>query len=344
MKNKFMKVEIDARAMLAAIFASIMLTLPHPVLAQTKGLESVKVGYSGIGIAHDLLKLMDKHRVFEKHGLDAESIYIGSGSLMNQAILGGSIQFTTSDLPSQIQAALAGVDFKIIGVTINRLDGAIMARKHVQKPEDLKGKKLAISRFGSVSDIVTRLALRHWKLEPQKDVTLIQVGNTPSRIAAILSGQLDGGLINPTDVSSLAATGCCMVLADLGSLDIPYARFGVAALSGYLKSRPETARKVMQAFVEGIYLYKTRSDEAIALLTGRGVDRKSVREVYQKVADSYRQAPDPDLSGIKGVLDSLPDDRAKKISPENLVDTGPWEKVSRSGMVESLYGKKTAPR
>ena len=89
----------------------------------------IKIGYSGIGIAHDLLKIMGNNRIFEKHGLNAQSIYIGSGSLMNQAVVGGSIQFTTSDLPSQIQAALAGIDFKVISVTINRLDGAVMTRK-----------------------------------------------------------------------------------------------------------------------------------------------------------------------------------------------------------------------
>jgi ABC-type nitrate/sulfonate/bicarbonate transport system substrate-binding protein len=118
-----------------ARFAEIVLLVigvsflsPHLVQAQAKGLESVKIGYSGIGIAHDFLKIMEKNRIFEKYGLSAQSVYIGSGSLMNQAIVGGSIQFTTSDLPSQIQAALAGVDFKVIGVTINRLDGAIMTR------------------------------------------------------------------------------------------------------------------------------------------------------------------------------------------------------------------------
>ena len=115
--------------------------------AQVKVLEPIKMGYSGIGIAHDFLKLMEKNRIFEKYGLTSQNIYIGSGSLMNQAILGGSIEFTTSDLPSQIQAALAGVDFKVIGVTINRLDGAIMTRKEIRKPEELKGKRLAISRF-----------------------------------------------------------------------------------------------------------------------------------------------------------------------------------------------------
>ena len=316
------------------------LASPRLVQAQAKGLESVKIGYSGIGIAHDFLKIMEKNRIFEKYGLSSQNIYIGSGSLMNQAIVGGSIQFTTSDLPSQIQAALAVVDFKIIGVTINRLDGAIMARKEIRKPEDLKGRRLAISRFGSVSDIVTQLVLRHWKLDPQKDVAILQVGNTPSRIAAILSGQVDGGLINPTDVGRVVTSGCCVQLADLGDLDIPYARFGVTALGSFLKSRPDTARKVMEAFVDGIHHYKNRSDEAVAALLARGVEPKSARDVYQKVADSYRPRPDPDLSGIKGVLDSLPEERARKIAPESLIDNGPWERVAKSGLLERLYGKK----
>lgn len=314
--------------------------MPRLVRAQSKGLEPIKIGYSGIGIAHDFLKIMEKNRILEKYGISSQNIYIGSGSLMNQAILGGSIQFTTSDLPSQIQAALAGVDFKIIGVTINRLDGAMMARKEIRRPEDLRGKRLAISRFGSVSDIVTQLVLRYWKLEPLKDVAILQVGNTPSRIAAIFSGQVDGGLINPTDVGRVAASGCCVQLADLGDLDIPYARFGVTALGGFLKSRPDTARKVMEAFVDGIHYYKNHADEAVAALLARGVEPKSAREVYQKVADSYRSRPDPDLSGIKGVLDSLPEERAKKVSPESLIDTGPWERVAKSGLLERLYGKK----
>lgn len=327
-----------ATAILVTI--SVLLLSPHAVRAQAKSLEPIKIGYSGIGIAHDLLKIMEKNRIFEKYGLNAQGIYIGSGSLMNQAIVGGSIQFTTSDLPSQIQAALAGVDFKIIGVTINRLDGAIMTRKEIRKPEDLKGKRLAISRFGSVSDIVTQLVLRYWKLEPQKDVAILQVGNTPSRIAAIFSGQVDGGLINPTDVARVAASGCCIQLADLGDLDIPYARFGVAAMGNFLKSRQDTARKLMEAFVDGIHYYKTHGDEAVAALLTRGVEPNSAREVYQKVADSYRSRPDPDLSGIKGVLDSLPEERAKKTAPENLIDAGPWQSIMKSGLVERLYGKK----
>ena len=162
----------------------------------------------------------------------------------------------------------------------------------------------------------------------------------PSRIAAIFSGQVDGGLINPTDVARVAASGCCIQLADLGDLDIPYARFGIAAMGGFLKSRQDTARKLMEAFVDGIHYYKTHGDEAVAALLTRGVESKSAREVYQKVADSYRSRPDPDISGIKGVLDSLPEEKAKRTAPESLIDNAPWQTVAKSGLVERLYGKQ----
>lgn len=319
----------------------ILLLLICPSWAQSQPKSpDITIGYSGVGIAHDLLKIMAASRIFEKHGVNATSIYIGSGSLMNQAVVGGSVQFTTSDLPSQIQSAIAGIDFKVISVTINRLDGALMTRKGIRTPQELKGKKLAISRFGSVSDIVTRMVLRHWGLEPIKDVPLIQVGNTPSRIAAIFSGQVDGGLINPTDVDKMTASGCCVLLADLGALDIPYARFGVAGLGSYMKANPETAQRVIAGFVEGIHYYKAHPAAGIAALQSRGVDPQAAREIYQKIADSYRSRPDPELISIKGVLDSLPEPAAKKFPPENFIDPGPWEKVARSGLVEKLYGKK----
>jgi len=319
------------------LYSLLVFILPSSISAQGKNLEPIKIGYSGIGITHDLLKMMGSNRIFEKHGLSAQSILFSG--LLNQAAVSGSIDFTTSDLPSQIQPAISGLDFKILSVTHNRLDGALVARKEIKKPSDLLAKKLAISRFGSASDVVTRLVLRHWKLDPIKDVALLQVGNTPSRIAAILSGQVDGGLIQATDVDRVIGTGCCVVLSDLVKLDIPYARFGVAALSGVIKARPETARNLLEAVVEGIYHYKTHPEEGTAILVARGIERGGARNIYQKVAASYRISPDPELASIKGVLDTLLDERARTVSPESLIDAGPWKKVAKSGFVERLYGK-----
>jgi ABC-type nitrate/sulfonate/bicarbonate transport system substrate-binding protein len=322
------------------LYGLLFLAAPASLHAQAK-LEPVKIGYSGIGITHDLLKMMANKRTFEKHGLSVQSILFAG--LLNQAAISGGIDFTTSDLPSQIQAAITGIDFKVLSVTHNRLDGAIVTRKEIKKPSDLVGKKLAISRFGAVSDLITRLVLRHLKLEPIKDVAILQIGNTPSRIAAILSGQVDGGLIQSTDVDRLMSTGCCVVLSDLENLEIPYARYGVAALSSVLKARPDVARKVLEAFVEGIHQYKTQPDEGVAILVGRGIERGTARNIYQKVADSYRISPDPEVASVKGVLDTLPDERAKSVSAENLIDARPWDQVAKSGIIERLYGK-AAPK
>jgi ABC-type nitrate/sulfonate/bicarbonate transport system substrate-binding protein len=114
-------------------------------------------------------------------------------------------------------------------------------------------------------------------------------------------------------------------------------------LGSYFKANPDTAGKVLGAFTEGIYYYKTHPEDGMAALRSRGGDAQTAKEIYQKVADSYRTRPDPDLSSIAGVLASLPDERAKKIRPEALVDPVPWERVVQSGLLERLYGKKGAP-
>jgi ABC-type nitrate/sulfonate/bicarbonate transport system substrate-binding protein len=315
----------------------MIVVAPSLVESQVKNLEPIRIGYSGIGITHDLLKIMTSRRIFDKHGLSAQSILFSG--LLNQAAVSGGIDFTTSDLPSQIQAAVSGLDFKILSVTHNRLDGAMVVRRGISKPGELMGKRLAISRFGSVSDLVTRLVLRHWKLEPVKDVVLLQVGNTPSRIAALLSEHVDGGLIQPTDVERVIRTGCCVVLSDLENLDIPYARFGVAALGSVIRSRPDTAQKLLESMVEGIYYYKTHPEEGVEILISRGIDRGTAQTAYQKVADSYRISPDPEIDSIKGVLDTLPEERARSIFPASLIDPKPWEQVVKSGILERLYGK-----
>ena len=101
----------------------------------------------------------------------------------------------------------------------------------------------------------------------------------------------------------------------------------------------ETARKLIEALVEGVYYYKTRPEEGMAMLVARGIEPGTARKIYQKVADSYRPSPDPEVASVKGVLDTLLDERTRSISTESLIDAGPWEKVAKSGIIERLYGK-----
>src|SRR5215831_16011007 len=166
-----------------------LLLLGHCFAQPAQG-QALRMGYSGLGIgADDLSRVMGKEKVWQKHGLDVKAIYFASGSLMAQAMMGGEIQTSDSDVPTLLNVGVSGAfDIKIIAVTINRIEHSFVVRNGINSTEDLRGKRIAVSRFASASDITTRLVLRYWKLNPEKDLTILQSGNTPTRIAALVAG------------------------------------------------------------------------------------------------------------------------------------------------------------
>src|ERR1051326_3166445 len=176
-----------------AVFFSVS---PAPARAQTPTV--VNLGYSGNGISTDLMVLIQKSGLWSRRGLDVRPVYFNSGTTLTQAMLGGHIVISDSDVPAQLNLKVAGMmDVSVVAVTINRLEHFFVVRSQIKSAEDLKGKKVAISRFGSASDVTTRMVVRVWKLDPDKDLAFIQSGNTPTRVAALVTGQVDSALISP---------------------------------------------------------------------------------------------------------------------------------------------------
>ncbi len=152
--------------------------------ASAQNIPLLNMGFSGAGIGSDLLKVIERNALWRKHGIDVRTIYLSSGTLMAQTLSSGDIGIAGFDTPAMLNLALAGHSLKVIAVPINRLEPLFVVRTNIKTPADLKGKKITISRFGSGSDIMTRVALRYWKLDPDKDVSFFQSGNTPTRTAA----------------------------------------------------------------------------------------------------------------------------------------------------------------
>ena len=87
--------------------------------------------------------------------------------------MAGEIQASDSDVPTLLNVGVSGVfDIKIIAVTINRIEHSYVVRNGINTTDDLRGKRIAVSRFGSASDITTRLVLRYWKLNPERELTI----------------------------------------------------------------------------------------------------------------------------------------------------------------------------
>jgi NitT/TauT family transport system substrate-binding protein len=305
--------------------------------ANVRAQQVVRVGYSGGGVAKNLHKTIETAGLWKKRGLDVRLIYFTSGATMAQAMVGNDLDIADSDVPAMVNAVTAGVlDGKLISVYVNRFPFAFVVRNEIKTAEELKGKRLAISRFGSSSDVTTRMLLRHFKLDPDKDVKIIQATGT-TRVPAMVAGQIDGTLIGTYDVPIITESGCCRVLVDLLDIPMDYARFGQVVPSALLKTRRDMLAKFMEGLIEGIYVFKTNRELALSVLKQEGV--KVPEYGYEKVAAAMRERPIPEPKGVQAVLDSVRTPKSKITLAKDIIDSSLIEEIDKSGFVARLYGR-----
>ena len=317
--------------LLCAIFAAMMLA--SSAVAQ----QLVRVGYSGTGVAKNLHKTIERAGLWKKRGLDVRLIYFTSGATMAQAMVGGDLDLADSDVPAMLNAVSAGaLDGKLISVYVNRFPFAFVVRNDVKTAEDLKGKQIAISRFGSSSDVTTRMLLRQFNLDPDKDVRIIQATGT-TRVPAMVSGQIHGTLIGTYDVPVITESGCCRVLIDMLEMPIDYARFGQVVPTQLLRTKRDLLAKFVEGLIEGIYVFKTNKELALSVLRAEGI--KSPEYSYPRVAAAMRERPIPEAKGVQAVMDSVKTPKSKVTLAKDVTDGSLIEEIDRTGYIAKLYGK-----
>jgi ABC-type nitrate/sulfonate/bicarbonate transport system substrate-binding protein len=285
--------------------------------------NSIIMGFSGAGISTDLRRVIEKENLWDKYGVNVKAIYFNSGNVLTQAMAGGNINLSDSDVPAMLNLSVSGVmDLKTISVTFNKLE------------------HIFVARIGSASDIVTRMVIRQWKIDPEKEVTILQSGNTPTRMTALVAGHVDAALISPDNIAKILATGCCRVLVDLSELPLDYARFGGTVPTSMIKTQRDILRRYLQATIEGIYLFKTRPKLVYSVFEEEGIKEPAVqKELHERLAKSLREYPIPEANGIQGALDSLTHPNARTTKPASLMDTSILEEIKKSGFIDKFYGR-----
>src|SRR5712692_4161919 len=171
-------------------FAVLPMVSVDVALAQE--LQKVNVGYSGTGISQYTLEIARRQGLFRKNGLDPVIVYVGSGSLLGQALIGGSFDIALSQGSESVQAKLRGADMRIVAAIANHFNHVFLSHPSITSLKQLKGKRVAVSRFGSGSHFMTDLLVKEAGLDPKKDVSVLQIGNSSSRMAAIMAQSVDG--------------------------------------------------------------------------------------------------------------------------------------------------------
>ena len=140
---------------------------------------------------------------------------------------------------------------KIIMVNIDQFQHLFIARPEIKSAKDMKGKKIAVSRYGAFSDIQTRFVVRQWGMDPDKDVQIMQIGNSSARAAALASGGVDGAIVTPAFVPVARKVGL-HVIFDLATIKTKFASQIMVAHDQTIKEKPELVRAVTTGFLDGI--------------------------------------------------------------------------------------------
>jgi len=323
------------RIRLACLLAVALFLLPPP---NGQAIEKVVLGYSGVGSGEEVHHFAKEVGLFKKHGLDVEIVYIPGGSTVVQSMIAGEVQFGRGSATEVVTSHLAGFPLKILTVLINKFVYSFVTSMNITRPQDLKGKAVAVSRFGSGSDFITRLALKSWGLEPVRDVTILQIGNSPERLAAIAGGKVQGSILSLSQTPRAKKLGL-RVLADLSQVDAEYPQGVLYAPAILIEKRPDLIAAFLKAYVEGLQGFKTNKQVAYNIIAkNSGIKERNDIEEYHKLLTTkfLLDYPLPTVAGIKTVLDDLgaKNPKIRELKPEDLLDTRFLRNLKESGAIK----------
>ncbi len=283
-------------------------------------------------------------KLFEKNGLDMEIIRIGGSSRVVQAMVAGEIKMAHVGASTVVEANLSGGDLAIIASTVNVATFRMMAAPTIRSPNDLKGKKIGISRFGGATEVLTRFLLEKWGLDSSKDVTLLQMGGVQETAAGLIGKAVDAGLLSSPQHLRVTDAGF-HTLADLAEMGIPYMTGSIATTKSFVRSQPEIVRRFTRGLLEGIKIYKTDREFSLRALEQftRNKDQRVLVAVWEEFGNKVIQRlPYPDANGLKFILDEvgMRKPEAKKMNTAELIDSRFVKELEESGFVKALYANK----
>jgi ABC-type nitrate/sulfonate/bicarbonate transport system substrate-binding protein len=283
---------------------------------------------------------------FHKYGLDIDLIYIPSGTLGMQALLGGETKILAADGSSVINSRLRGAPAKIFIGMVNFYPNPFYSTQDIKTPADLRGKSIAVTRIGSSSYTATVMLLKKFGLEEGRDYTILQLGSTQNRLAALTKGMIGGTTLSAPE-SVMARNAGMKVLvpgAEIAKLGVTIQHQSANTLETFLRGefRPKMVA-FAKGYLEGVHhVYRSKEDTIQVL---RKYTRIADPQVLSQSYDEAYQAIDKEgalsESGIQVQLAELAktDPRARTARPSDFIDSSIIDELSKEGFIKALWAK-----
>lgn len=331
-----------AKRWLWLLFLASLVFLPSALLAQARGLRKVQVGVPAISMGNIIIYFTKEAKIFEKYGLDVEPVAVAGSGIASKALISGSVLISPIATPTVMTAVLAGSDMVILAHTMPGVIQSLMVRPEIKRDEDLKGKTIGVTTFGSLTDFLVKYLARQKKLVPDKDFALLQIGTDSDRFLALQQGRIQGATLSHPNFIFAQRAGFHVLWDFFRDVDYPWSE--IATTRTQIKQDRDLVMRYMRAHLEGIARFKQEPE------LGKRVIKKMLRldddsiaqESWELFAKHRLAAPYPNIKGMKTSYEYVAATRPEvyKHKPEEFIDASFVEELDKSGFIKKLYEKQ----
>jgi NitT/TauT family transport system substrate-binding protein len=306
---------------------ALAVLLPFCVHSAETGKEKIAFAYAAISPTMAGVWMAKEIGAFDRQGLNVDLVHISSGAVAIQALVGGSVHAALGASNAVLAAIIKGAPIIAVGSNTSRPGMQLWVQPEIQRPEQLQGKTLAITRFGSTSEFVTRLIMR--KLDLEGKAELRQFGGVVEADIGFRAKQAEGR------VSSQAPGPQARMLVDAAELGIPFSMNLLAVSNDYYRKSPKSVEGIVAAYIEGIAALKTAKPQALKLLAKYMGQRGGTSEMHYEFVTKYLDSiPRVDSAAVDTVLEMVGSPGATKTK---LFDNSIIDRLVQQGFIEKLY-------
>ena len=319
------------------------LAASRPCRAQTAGLQRVRIAVSTATPHNTPLWVAKDKKIFDKHGLDVQLIFVSGGSLAAQMLAAGEIE-VAAGAPAALVNLIAGGEkiVMFLGVS-NTSPFTLIGQPGLKNAADLRGKRLGTARFGGSSHLSALIALEHLGLNPKRDnITILQTGLYPERMGALEAKALDAAMLQRLATKLMVAKGYTPLL-NLNQAKIPYQNTVLAARRDFVTGRARLAESFKRAVVEGYgYVFNKENKQSVKEVIARNLrlaKADAAEDFYLEALEELDRKPYPTLEGTRAVIKYVAEQNPKVagIKAEEMIDSSLLKNLENEGFFDKVY-------
>ena len=319
----------------------LLSALSFPRMAIAQRAAKLVIGYPtpGAGITIEVIR---RAGFFKKHGLDVDLVLLSGSSLLAAAMISGSVPVSMAGAAPMVVSALAGADTVLLACATAYAYGRLFSHPKIAAINELKGKRIGLTRLGTIDDGILRYALSERGLNAERDVVFLAAGSGAERLVALGNGAIDAAIFRPPH-DGFAEKAGFKELLDFNKAALYNPASCIASTKSYVHNNRDTMTRILKGFVEGLKFFRENRDYSFKVAAEfiRTKDPEAVSAVLDSPSRLQEKVPYVPMKGIEFLLkvEALRNPRAQRFDPAAVVDSSFMQSLESSGFIDALWKK-----